>query len=207
MPGSRPSSKAAVVHPKDTAASSLTLHVYPSAVLRSRALPVEPDANLPVIAQRMLSIMHEEEGIGLAAPQVGLPWRLFVLDVPPPATNATAKPAAKKRDVATTVEGTLSHSDGPLAFVNPVITMSGTVEPFEEGCLSLPEIRCKVLRPPVVSVQALDVNGKPFTLIASGLLARCIQHEFDHIEGVLIVDRMSPMDRLKNRRAIKELEG
>jgi peptide deformylase len=163
--------------------------------------PVAIDEGLPAIAQRMLEIMREEEGIGLAAPQVGLAWRMFVLDVPRP------KDDGRKRDPMTVVEGAQAWSDGPLVFVNPIVEASeGVVEPSEEGCLSLPEVRCKVLRPPVVQMSAVDATGQPFRVRASGLLARCMQHEFDHIEGVLLLDRMSPMDRLKNRKIIKDLE-
>jgi peptide deformylase len=202
-PNSKASSKASpsAVRPHTVSPASLALHVYPAAVLRKPCAPIEPDASLPAIAERMLEIMDEEGGIGLAGPQAGLPWRIFVLDVPSPKNDK------KARDDMTIAPDAPHFSDGPMVFVNPALTLEGPVEACEEGCLSLPEIRCKVLRPPIVTASALDEQGKPFTIRASGLLARCIQHEFDHIEGVLILDRMSPMDRLKNRKAIKELEG
>ncbi len=199
--GKVPLERASLVHPKQTSPASLRLHVYPAVVLRERCSPVAIDEGLPAIAQRMLEIMREEEGIGLAAPQVGLAWRMFVLHVPRP------KDDARKRDPMTVVEGAPAWSDGPLVFVNPIVEASeGVVEPSEEGCLSLPEVRCKVLRPPVVQMSAVDATGQPFRVRASGLLARCMQHEFDHIEGVLLLDRMSPMDKLKNRKIIKDLE-
>jgi peptide deformylase len=94
-----------------------------------------------------------------------------------------------------------------MVFINPVLKLEGPVEPYEEGCLSLPDIRGDVLRPPVVTVTALDEHGKQFTLRAGGLLARCIQHETDHLDGVLIIDKMTQGSRMKNRKAIKELEG
>lgn len=77
---------------------------------------------------------------------------------------------------------------------------------MEEGCLSLPEIAGDVLRPPIVHVTALDENGKEFSLTAAGLLSRCIQHETDHLDGVLIIDKMTQPSRVKNRIAVKKLE-
>jgi peptide deformylase len=78
---------------------------------------------------------------------------------------------------------------------------------MDEGCLSLPEITGEVLRPPIVHVTALDEFGKPFTLTAGGLLSRCIQHETDHLDGVLIIDKMTQPSRVKNRIAVKKLEN
>jgi peptide deformylase len=141
----------------------------------------------------MLRIMVESEGIGLAAPQVGLSWRLFVVDVP---ENERRK-----------AEGELpTATRGPVVYINPVLTLRGPVEPAEEGCLSLPDIRGEVLRPPVVTITALDLEGKPFTQTATGLLARCWQHENDHLDGVLIIDRMTPPSRLRNRAMVRALE-
>ncbi len=176
---------------------SLQIVHYPADVLRRRALPVDPVTDdVRAVADRMIHLMREAEGIGLAAPQVALPWRLFVLDVPP--SDDGERSPDHDPPTATT---------GPLVFINPVITtLEGPPEPFEEGCLSLPEIKGEVLRPPVVTIRALDRDGAEFTLRAGGLLARCIQHEFDHIEGVLIIDRMTQMSRLKSRSAVRELE-
>ena len=138
--------------------------------------------------------MRSHEGIGLAAPQVGLSWRLFVVDVPEQeGRSASAVPP--------------TATGGVRVFVNPVLEgFEGSPEAYEEGCLSLPDIRGDVLRPPIVTVRALDLEGREFTLRAGGLLARCLQHEFDHIEGVLIIDRMTQMSRLKNRAKIRALE-
>lgn len=172
--------------------STLRLRTYPDPVLRgkAKALPAITD-EVRAVAHAMLSMMDDHEGIGLAAPQVGLPWRMFVLDVPEGEDNsADANPPE-----ATTRE---------LVFINPELVPSGPVEPYEEGCLSLPGLRGEVLRPPVVTVTALDLEGKTFTLTAGGLLARCIQHEFDHIEGVLITDKMTQSSRMKNRKKLKD---
>ena len=176
-------------------ASTLRIVRYPDPVLRQRAEPVAaPTDEIRAVARRMIELMREAEGVGLAAPQVGLPWRLFVADVPPAEDRSPdAEPPA-----ATT---------GPAVYINPVITdPAGPIEPFEEGCLSLPDIRGEVVRPATVTITAHDLEGREFTARASGLLARCWQHELDHLDGVLIIDRMTQMSRLKNRAALRDLE-
>ncbi|HEX2837850.1 MAG TPA: peptide deformylase [Phycisphaerales bacterium] len=180
--------------------ASLHIRIYPDAVLRKKAAPVTAfDDTLRAVVRRMFEVMAEEVGIGLAAPQVGLPWRLFVLNVPPP------KPSRGDPDEPPSEYPTFSQ--GRMVFVNPVLSNpSGVPEPDNEGCLSLPDIRGDVLRPPVITATARDEFGKEFTITAAGLLARCIQHEYDHLDGVLILDRMSQMSRIKNRAAIKDLE-
>jgi len=179
------------------AVNELGLIHYPDAVLRAKARHIESVNNdVRAVARRMIEIMHEEEGIGLAAPQIGLSWRLFVADVPE--DDEKGRHAAGDLPTATT---------GPIVYINPVIRqLEGPVEPFNEGCLSLPDILGEVLRPPIVTLDALDLEGKPFSLRAGGLLARCWQHELDHLDGVLILDRMSQASRLKNRPLIKKLE-
>jgi len=144
----------------------------------------------------MLELMVQAEGIGLAAPQVGLSWRMFVLNVPEDAEDgrlATSEPPE-----ATTA---------PRLYINPKITAyQGPLEPFEEGCLSLPGIRGDVYRPAQITVTAMGPDGQPFTHTAGGLLARCIQHEIDHLDGVLIIDKMTQTARMKNKKKLKELE-
>jgi peptide deformylase len=146
------------------------------------------------VADRMIVLMRQAEGIGLAAPQVGLSWRMFVAHVPPEeGRSAEADPPSANMQ--------------PAVYINPVIIHpEGAPVGYSEGCLSLPEIRGEVLRPPVVSITATDLEGRTFTQRASGLLARCWQHEFDHLEGVLIIDRMTQISRLKNRSAVRDLE-
>lgn len=179
--------------------ASLYLVEYPDPVLRQKAKPIaDVSPQWRAIAERMLDIMDDERGIGLAGPQVGLAWRIFVLDVPAVESGEDARSPKDNPPTAT---------DGPMVFINPTLKLEGPVEPYEEGCLSLPDIRGDVLRPPVVTVTALDEHGKQFTLRAGGLLARCIQHETDHLDGVLIIDKMTQGSRMKNRKAIKDLEG
>jgi peptide deformylase len=174
---------------------ALTLQIYPAAVLRKRAEPItEITDEVRAVAARMIEMMRAEEGIGLAAPQAGLSWRLFVADVPPNEDrSADTNPPSATR--------------GPQVYVNPVLSAPlGPPVVYEEGCLSLPDIRGDVLRPPVITIAATDLDGRSFTSTATGLLARCWQHEMDHLDGVLILDRFTQMSRLKNRSAIRDLE-
>lgn len=176
---------------------NLSIINYPDPALRAKAAPVDSvDDGLRAIASRMLDLMHEARGIGLAAPQVGLSIRLFVANVPAP-----------EDDDASDAGEHPESSDGPMVFVNPVIErFLGPPEPWEEGCLSLPEVRGDVRRPPEVVVRALNERGEEFTIHAAGLLARCIQHEIDHLDGVLIIDKFVPTARLRNRSAVRDLE-
>jgi peptide deformylase len=171
------------------------LQTYPAPILRERAKPIaKVTEEVLAVIDQMFTIMDAEEGIGLAAPQVGLNWRLFILDVP----------ENDKRSASTTPP---TASNGPMVFINPKLRFEGPVEPMDEGCLSLPEITGEVLRPPIVHVTALNELGEEFTLTAAGLLSRCIQHETDHLDGILIIDKMTPQSRVKNRLAIKDLEN
>lgn len=177
-------------------AKSLLLQIYPAEVLRRKAEPVaKVNAEVRAVAERMIEIMREVEGIGLAAPQVGLSWRLFVADVPPDEEDRTpdSDPPTATR--------------GPVVYVNPRLSVpTGAPEPAEEGCLSLPRIRGDVYRPPIITITATDLKGEEFTQTGAGLLARCWQHEVDHLDGVLIIDRMTQLSRLKNRVTLKGLE-
>lgn len=195
-------------------AKTLTMRIYPEAVLRKKAEPVElvrtanggvgaadgglgVSAEVKAVAERMIEMMYAEEGIGLAAPQVGVSWRLFVVDIP-----ETEKRHAEPAD------GELpSATSGPEVYINPVISEpSGPLEKSEEGCLSLPEIRGDVQRPRDVTISAIGLDGKPFTRRGTGLLARCWQHELDHLDGVLIIDRFTQSSRIRTRSAVRQLE-
>ena len=175
--------------------AALEIIVYPDPVLRQRAQAIEEITDeVRAVASRMIELMRRAEGIGLAAPQVGLPWRLFIAHVPP-------------GDGRSADETPPTALPSPVVFINPALTMpSAALESLEEGCLSLPEIRGPVLRPPQITIEAQDIQGKPFSMRVAGLLARCIQHEFDHLEGILIIDRFPQMARLRTRSAVRALE-
>ncbi|MEQ8770515.1 MAG: peptide deformylase [Phycisphaerales bacterium] len=175
--------------------ASLKLQIHPAACLREKATPVETvDDEVRAVAERMIEVMRSAEGIGLAAPQVGLGWRMFVCHVPPPEEDVPAD------DPAT------ACADAEV-FINPeILKYEGPPEGYEEGCLSLPGILGEVRRPPIVTVRAMDQHGNAFERRAGGLLGRCWQHEIDHLDGVMIIDKMTQMSRLKNRTALKQME-
>lgn len=181
--------------------SKLKVQIYPAAILRKKAAPVERvDDQVRAVIARMFALMREEEGIGLAAPQVGLSWRLFVVDIPAPRDDAD-------RPIPGRADGLPVWSEGPRVYINPRLSQpAGNLAGGEEGCLSLPDIRGEVVRPPIITITALDIDGREFTTTGAGLLARCWQHEMDHLDGVLIIDRMTQLSRLKNRVAIRDLE-
>ncbi|HED53260.1 MAG TPA: peptide deformylase [Phycisphaerales bacterium] len=177
----------------------LTLHFFPDPILRQVTAPVDPiDQTVADVVARMTEIMRGESGLGLAAPQAGLAWRLFICDIPESATEPFGEP----------IPGTQGFTDGPIICINPsLVDPSPDRSPYDEGCLSLPGIRGDVIRPEVVTLTATGLDGKSFTIRASGLLARCIQHEYDHLDGVLIIDKMTQMSRLKNRSKLKRLQN
>lgn len=175
--------------------SSLRIVRYPDPALRRRSATIDPlDPAVADIARRMIELMYEAEGIGLAAPQVGLAWSLFVAHVP-------------EHDGRSASENPATATPGPVVYANPVFqALIGAPEPYEEGCLSLPGIRGDVLRPESAILRATDLQGREFETTATGLLARCWQHEMDHLDGVLIIDRFTQMSRLKTRAAVRALE-
>lgn len=162
-----------------------SLQLHPAKILRQVASPVgQVTENIRVLAEHMERLMKTHEGIGLAAPQVGHSLRLFV-------TRDPDDP----------------ESDAARVFIDPVMTVVDP-EPVEanEGCLSLPGIEVNVRRPLAIQIEATDLSGARFTEVRDDHFARVYQHEFDHLEGVLIIDRMNTMDRLKNRRLLRDLE-
>lgn len=149
---------------------------YGDPVLRMRANEVEDfDEELERLAERMISLMHDADGIGLAATQLGILRRVFVI-----------------------------HDDGvDRVLVNPVVTTSTEeTETDEEGCLSLRSVRVPVERPVSVTIEGVDAAGEQVTLELAGLSARAAQHEFDHLDGTLIIDRTDPESR---REALSQL--
>lgn len=175
--------------PRSTIRRGIVL--YPDPVLLRRARAVDAiDGWVRELIEDMVRVMREEEGAGIAAPQVGEDVRIFVVEARPGRADGGEGDAAEPLGV----------------YINPsLVEASGPVEPDEEGCLSLPGIRADILRPPTVTIEATDLEGRVFRRTASGMLARIWQHEFDHLEGRLILDRLSPRDRLATRRQVKAL--
>jgi len=157
----------------------LTVRLYGDPILREKAKPVTVfDDSIRSLAREMLVTMYREEGVGLAAPQVGERKRLIVVDPEPQ-------------------EG----EQHPLVLINPEIVDQQGQSVAEEGCLSFPEVYCEIARAERIRVQYFDLDGNEHFLDAEGWVARVIQHEIDHLNGVLLVDRMSRMQRqlLKNQ--------
>jgi peptide deformylase len=160
------------------------LTLYPDPVLRKRAEDVVVDEKLPDLVAGMLARMYASSGVGLAAPQVGLKKRVLVLNP----------------------EGDAAKPKTELVLINPLLVeRSGPNTIFEEGCLSFPGIYAEVERPDRCVVRALDVEGRPIELALEGYVSRIVQHEYDHLEGVLLVDRMSAADRTRHRGALEAL--
>jgi len=152
---------------------------FPDPKLRTRAKPVESvDDAIRTLIDNMFETMYEAPGIGLAATQVDVHKRVIVVDVS-------------------------EEKNQPLVFINPELLEKQGIEEMDEGCLSVPGIYEKVQRADSVKVRALDRNGQSFEMEADGLLAVCIQHEMDHLEGKLFVDYLSS---LKRDRIQKKLE-
>ncbi|WP_457941037.1 peptide deformylase [Mesorhizobium sp. 10J20-29] len=150
------------------------LIILPDPILRTVSKPVERiDAPLQKLADDMLATMYDAPGIGLAAIQVGEPLRMLVIDL-------------AKED----------ETPAPLVFINPqVLGSSDERSVYEEGCLSIPDYYAEVERPATVRVSYLDRDGKTQEIEADGLLATCLQHEIDHLDGVLFIDHISKLKR------------
>lgn len=155
---------------------------YPDRRLRVQAVSVaDVDGRLQPLIDKMFDLMRAARGVGLAAPQVGVGLRLFVM-------NATGEP----------------HDDRVI--INPLLTPAGTPAEAEEGCLSLPGINVMVRRPVRCRLEAVDAQGRSFVDEADGLVARIWQHETDHLNGTLIIDKMGPTDRIATRKTLRALE-
>ena len=163
-------------------ASSLEIFKLGNKILRENSQRISKvDDSVRRLAKEMLQSMYSAKGIGLAAPQIGIHKELIVIDI--------------------NFEDSAAE---PLILINPEITAFGsTLNSYEEGCLSIPGIYFNVIRPSTIKLKFRDEMGRPRKMKADGLLARCIQHEMDHLKGVLFVDRVSAKDDL-NKELMKE---
>ncbi|MDR1520524.1 MAG: peptide deformylase [Planctomycetota bacterium] len=161
----------------------LEIRKYPDPVLRETARPITAiDAKIRQLAADMIETMRSANGVGLAASQVGIPVRLALVDFDP-----------EKRD--------------PRVLINPVIVKRfGRRELGEEGCLSFPDLRSQVKRSPRLLCQAQDLRGEELEYEVEGLTARAVQHELDHLDGLLFVDKVGPSDRQSLRHDLEEME-
>ena len=161
--------------------SLLPILEFPDPRLRTKAVPVDAaglsEPSFQQLIDDMFETMYAAPGIGLAASQVDVHQRFMVIDVS-------------------------DDQSRPLVFMNPQITARQGEQVYQEGCLSVPGIYADVTRSDVITVQALDRHGKPFTIEADGVLAVCVQHEMDHLDGKLFVDYLSPLKREMVRKKL-----
>ncbi len=175
----------------------LPIYTYGMPGLREMTKPVTENSEaLQSLIDDMIETMRYASGVGLAAPQVGRTERLFVVDIA----------AAEEGDHGEGDHGEAAEASPSLICINPDLDFIETprVE-FEEGCLSIPDLRDDVTRPDAIAIRFLDRDLRSQEIGASGLLARVIQHEFDHLNGVLFVDRLSPLRRRLLRRRLREM--
>ena len=160
----------------------MEIAIYPNPVLKTKAEPIE-DINNEIcqIAEEMLDTLYDACGVGLAAPQVGLSIRLVVLD-------------------------TTGEKTGERVFINPYIAEERGETLEEEGCLSFPDVMGKIIRSQYVKVIAYNLKGEKLEIEAEGLLSRAWQHEIDHLNGCLFIDKMTPASTIANKTKLKELE-
>lgn len=155
---------------------------FPDKRLRTVAKPVEQiTAELKKLAENMIETMYEEDGVGLAATQINFHQRLVVIDVS-------------------------QDRDQPMVIINPVIVEHSGEEISEEGCLSVPETNAEVKRAEFVTLEYLDLEGNKQVLNADGLLAVCIQHEMDHLDGKLFIDYLSPLKQKRIKIKLEKLQ-
>ena len=155
---------------------------YPDEVLVGRAEPIDKiDDDICRLVKKMTDIMLENKGIGLAAPQAGVPLRIFIISL----------------------DGT---KENVKVYINPTVIVLGELALMEEGCLSVPGVYTKIRRYKRCRVTATDLNGNEFTEEAEGLHARALQHEYDHIEGITIANRMGSAAKIAHRKQLKKLK-
>jgi peptide deformylase len=165
----------------ESSLSILTILEFPDERLRKIAAKVKTvDDNIRKLVDDMLQTMYQEHGIGLAATQVNVHQRVIVIDVS-------------------------ENKDQPLCLINPEIIEKYGLKESEEGCLSVPNFFEKIKRVERIKVKALDISGRPFEFEATDLLAVCVQHEMDHLEGKLFVDYISPLKRQRIKKKLEKL--
>jgi peptide deformylase len=158
---------------------------YPHPTLRHVSRPLKRvDAELKRMIAEMFELMYANEGVGLAANQVNLPYRFFV----------------------TNVEGDRNVPDAECVFINPVILRGSGQAEREEGCLSIPGVYAPVIRKEKITVQAYNLAGEEVSGDFEGLLARIVQHETDHLDGQLFIDRLTPLQRADIQHSLEEFE-
>ncbi len=172
---------------------------YGNSVLRAKGVKIDkPDASTEKLVADMLETMEAANGVGLAAQQIGMPIQLAVIDV----SGVEDRPSTMEVDgKAVKVEEQM-----PLILLNPVLELGPDKEDGIEGCLSFPEVTGEISRSKRVKVKANRLNGTPMEFEASGLLARALQHEVDHLNGILFIDRMNAAQKAGIAGRLKRLQ-
>lgn len=179
----------------------LSIKQYGDPVLKTACAPVEKvDLELHTLAVNMLETMYAADGIGLAAPQVGLGIRMVVIDIPEESEEEEAE-----KTITVNGNEVPMRSIMPLVFINPVLEPYGKQELCQEGCLSVRNIRSNVMRPSRVKATLTKLDGKVLEVDCGGLLARCLQHECDHLDGFLFTDRVSSAAKVTLAKRLKHL--
>ncbi len=176
----------------------LEITQYGDPVLRKKCRKIDDaDESIARLAEDMLETMVHAQGVGLAAPQVGKDIRMAVVDV---SHDPDCVSFLKVNGEDATMEGIM-----PLVFINPELELDGPRESDTEGCLSIRDIRANVRRPSIVKATLPQIDGSVIELETDGLLARAIQHEVDHLNGILFVDRISPAAKVSIKRKLRRL--
>jgi len=177
----------------------LSILQYGDPILRAKGKHIEKiDNRIRELAQNMIETMHAANGVGLAAPQVGESLQLTVLDV----SQVEDRPSTIKLNG----ENTDAQSAMPLVLINPEIDLGSETEMGTEGCLSFPEITGEIERAKSITVRAQNLDGEAIEIEATGFLARAIQHEVDHLNGILFIDRMSSATKTSLSSKLKRLQ-
>jgi len=176
----------------------LPIVIYGDPVLRTDCPPVhQVTEEIHALARNMIDTMRDAEGVGLAAPQIGVALQLAVVDVAhAPELQSYVRINGEPVELADWM---------PLVFINPTLTPGRTREESTEGCLSFPGLRYQIKRPATVTAHLTLLDGRSITLESDGLLARALQHETDHLHGRLFIDRLSAADKLTLKRRLREM--
>ncbi len=173
---------------------------YGHPVLRKKGVRIEGvTPEIKKLIADMFDTMHDRHGVGLAAQQIGQALQLTVIDV----SAVTDRPSTLELDGQTGDVATFM----PLVLINPEVTPVAAPVPGPEGCLSFPEVFADISRPESVDVTALNQHGNPFSFRCGGLLARAVQHEADHLQGILFIDRMSAEKKKELKSELKDLQA
>jgi len=172
---------------------------YGDPILRTKGKPIDKiDPRIRELAQNMVETMHAANGVGLAAPQIGEALQLTVLDV----SEVEDRPSTMKLN-GESIDPKIAM---PLVLINPQIDLGAETEKGTEGCLSFPEITGEILRAKSITVRAQNLDGEPIEIETTGFLARAVQHEVDHLNGILFIDRMSTAAKISLSSKLKRLQ-